>query len=76
MQFEYDAFISHANEDKQDVAEPLTKMLEDLGVRVWYDTIKLRHGDSLLQEIQNGLIILRFDILNLAQTSLIRKYFT
>ena len=34
---EWDVFISHAGEDKDQVARPLAKRLTALGVRVWYD---------------------------------------
>lgn len=51
----YDAFISHASEDKTTVARPLYEALTDRGYRVWLDQLKLRIGDSLMQSIDDGL---------------------
>ena len=45
----WDVFISHAGEDKDDVARPLFVALHDLGVSVWFDEAELRIGDSLRQ---------------------------
>ena len=33
----WDVFISHASEDKEDIARPLYYRLKDLGLKVWYD---------------------------------------
>lgn len=49
------AFISHANEDKKDVAKPLAEELERRGVPVWFDDFSLRVGDSLSESIDRGL---------------------
>src|SRR5258708_647859 len=58
----YDAFISHASEDKRQVVAPLAKALTKLGFRIWYDEFELRVGDSLRQSIDKGLINSRFGI--------------
>jgi TIR domain len=50
----WDAFISHASEDK-DFVLPLVKSLERSGLNVWYDDDRLIVGDSLLQSIDYGL---------------------
>ena len=51
----YDYFISHASEDKNTVAEPLTKALERSGAKVWLDKYELNIGDSLRESIDSGL---------------------
>lgn len=51
----WDAFISHASEDKQDFVRALADKLTDLGVTVWYDEFTLEVGDSLSGSIDNGL---------------------
>jgi hypothetical protein len=51
----WDAFISHAGEDKEDFAEPLANELEDLGLNVWYDDFELSVGDDIPSEIERGL---------------------
>jgi hypothetical protein len=57
---EYDLFISHASEDKDDFVRPLAETLEHLGVRVWYDEFTLKVGDSLRKSIDHGLAKSRF----------------
>ena len=44
---EYDVFISHASEDKEEVARPLAEALRKNGLSVWYDEFELKIGDSL-----------------------------
>jgi len=53
--FDYDAFISHATEDKADFVEPLAKELRKLGLKVWFDKFALKVGDSLHDSIEKGL---------------------
>ena len=51
----YDVFISHASEDKEDIVRPLANALIRKGLKVWYDEITLKIGDSLRQKIDKGL---------------------
>lgn len=51
---QWDAFISHASEDKPFVRE-LAERLQEAGVRVWYDEFELEVGDSLFASISKGL---------------------
>ncbi len=53
---EYDLFISHASEDKEEFVRPLAETLENMGVKVWYDEFTLKVGDSLRRSIDNGLV--------------------
>jgi len=62
----YDAFISHATEDKDDVARPLAKELVKLGFSVWFDEFSLKIGDSLRQTIDSGLRLSRFGVIILS----------
>jgi hypothetical protein len=48
-------FISHASEDKRDVARPLAVALRRRKIDVWYDEYSLRLGDSLRASIDRGL---------------------
>ena len=43
----WDAFISHASEDKDTVAIPLVAALQRAGLRVWLDQLELRVGACL-----------------------------
>jgi len=52
---QYDIFIYHANEDKDEFVRPLADELRKY-VRVWYDEFSLQTGDSIRQSIDRGLI--------------------
>jgi flagellar biosynthesis chaperone FliJ len=56
MPKEYDFFISHASEDKNEIVRELAEALKQNGFNVWYDEFELRIGDSLRKSIDNGLI--------------------
>ena len=57
---EYDLFISHASEDKDEFVRPLAETLENMGVKVWYDEFTLKVGDSLRKSIDHGLVKSKF----------------
>lgn len=63
----WDVFISHASEDKEDVALPLRNALVDLGISVWLDKTELTIGDSLRRKIDQGIRSSRFGIVVLSQ---------
>ncbi len=65
-QIGYDAFISHASEDKKVFVKPLADALNSMDYRVWYDEFELRVGDSLRQSIDQGLVNSRFGIVVLS----------
>ena len=56
----WDVFLSHASEEKAEVAIPLAQELQDRGVSVWLDQAELRIGDSLRQHIDQGIASSRF----------------
>lgn len=62
----YDAFISHASEDKAKVVKPLARALTIMGFNIWYDEFELEVGDSLRQSIDQGLASSRFGIVVLS----------
>ena len=66
MAMEYDVFISHASEDKLDVALPLFSHLTNLGLRVWIDEFELTLGDSLRRKIDQGLAKSKFGVVILS----------
>lgn len=53
---DYDIFISHSSEDKDDFVRPLAEALSSEGIKVWYDEFTLKVGDSLRRSIDQGLI--------------------
>lgn len=62
----WDVFISHASEDKADIATPLAIALRDKGVAVWYDEFSLKIGDSLRSSIDFGLANTRYGVVILS----------
>ncbi len=64
---EFDVFISHASEDKDEVVRPLAEALKQGGLAVWYDEFELRIGDSLRRKIDSGLARSRFGVVVLSQ---------
>src|SRR5258708_30857365 len=67
---QWDVFLSHASEDKQAVALPLTDALRRAGVRVWLDKFQIEIGDSLRQKIDEGLANSRFGVVILSEAFL------
>ncbi|MDG6025270.1 MAG: toll/interleukin-1 receptor domain-containing protein [Candidatus Brocadia sp.] len=61
-QHQWDVFLSHASEDKDDFARPLAAALKAKGLHVWFDEFTLRVGDSLRRSIDKGLAGARFGI--------------
>ena len=65
---QFDVFISHASEDKDDVVRELAKALQEAGLRVWYDEFELKIGDSLRRKIDKGLANSRFGVIVLSRS--------
>ena len=72
---QYDFFISHASEDKEDIVRALADALVNNGFRVWYDEFELKIGDSLRKSIDRGLINSRYGIV-IISPSFIKKNWT
>lgn len=72
--YEYDAFISHAVEDKIPIANELSVRLERAGIRVWYSGIELHAGDSLNKKILEGLHASRYGIVILSKNYLAKNW--
>lgn len=60
-------FISHASEDKDEVARPLRDALARLGVTVWLDEAQMRVGHSLRRSIDEGIRSSRFGVVILSE---------
>jgi hypothetical protein len=63
---QYDVFISHASDDKEDIVRPLADALVENGLSVWYDEFELRIGDSLRRKIDRGLANSRVGLVGLS----------
>jgi hypothetical protein len=59
---QYDVFVSHASEDKQQVVLPLVRALKSHGLAVWYDDDVLRPGESLRERIDHGIAASRMGV--------------
>jgi hypothetical protein len=71
---EWDAFISHASEDKATVARPLADKLAAGGISVWLDEAELRLGDSLREKIDAGLNKSQFGVVILSQNFFAKQW--
>jgi len=72
--FKFDAFISHAVEDKLAVANELCNRLEEAGLKLWYSGKELKVGDQLERSIENGLQQSRYGIVILSKTYLQKNW--
>ncbi len=50
----YDLFICHASKDKPIVGR-LVSLLEDKGIKVWYDDDRIKIGHSIIEVINEGI---------------------
>jgi hypothetical protein len=71
---QWDVFISHASEDKDDFARPLADALTQSGLSVWYDETSLKVGDNLRREIDHGLANSRFGIVILSHNFFAKQW--
>src|ERR1700753_2303469 len=66
IRYNWDVFVSHASEDKESVARPLSNHLAGYGLKVWLDESELHLGDSLRIKIDTGVAHSRFGIVVLS----------
>src|SRR4029077_11060429 len=71
---QWDLFISYASEDRNEVAEPLAKVLSNCGLKVWYDQTALKLGDSLRRKIDEGLARCRYGAVILSPSFFLKYY--
>jgi hypothetical protein len=69
-----DLFISHASEDKAEVARPLADALIERDLRVWYDEYTLTLGDTLSREIDRGLASCQFGVVILSPSFFAKEW--
>jgi hypothetical protein len=65
---EYDAFLSHAVEDKAAIANELNDALGKRDLKIWYSGQELGVGDSIINKINEGLRRSRFGIIIVSPT--------
>lgn len=71
---EWDVFVSHASEDKEDFARPLAQALKNRDLRVWFDEFTLRVGDSLRRAIDTGLARSRYGVVIISPAFLNKEW--
>lgn len=70
----WDVFISHAWEDKEEIARPLADALISKGLKVWFDEFTLKVGDSLRRSIDKGLAKSRYGIVIISPSFLSKEW--
>ena len=75
-EYEYDVFVSHANDNKQAFVDALSAGLNRLGIKVWYDSSVLDWGDDWKTKIEEGLAKSRFGIVVLSPQFIDREWTT
>ena len=71
---QYDFFISHASEDKEDFVKDLAEGLTEVGCKVWYDDFVLKIGDSLRENIDRGLANSKYGIVVISPSFLKKRW--
>lgn len=74
LDVEFDVFISHASEDKDDFVRPLAEELSGRDIRVWYDESTLKVGDSLRRKIDQGLARSRYGVVVLSGAFFVKNW--
>ena len=74
MEKHWDIFVSHATDDKETIARPLSLLLKNYGLNVWYDEFEIKIGDSIVEKITEGLLKSRFGIIILSHSFFKRKW--
>jgi TIR domain len=71
---QWDVFVCHASEDKDDFVRPLARGLETHGLKVWFDEFTLTVGDSLRRSIDRGLAGSRFGVVVISPDFLLKEW--
>jgi hypothetical protein len=71
---QWDVFLSHASEDRQEFVDPLAKALTESGLSVWYDKTALTVGDNLRRAIDTGLASCRFGVVILSHNFFAKQW--
>jgi small GTP-binding protein len=66
--FSYDVFLSHSSQDKPIVRE-LAERLRSDGLKVWFDELEIKPGDSIFTKIEEGLEQSRVLVLFMSENS-------
>jgi tetratricopeptide (TPR) repeat protein len=70
----YDAFISYARDERETIVRPLYEHLTEMGLRIWFDEIEVKVGDSIHGSINRGMRRSDYGIVVLSEGFLERRY--
>ena len=71
---QWDFFISHVSEDKEEVARPLADRLNSRGLMAWYVDYSLKLDSNLRESIDYGLARSRFGIVIISKHFLEKQW--
>lgn len=71
---EFDVFISHASEDKSDFVEPLSKILTEHNISIFYDKDSIDWGDSIPTKIDKGILNSKICLLVISPNFIKKKW--
>jgi hypothetical protein len=69
-----DVFLSHASDDKKDYVRPFARELDERSISYWLDEADIEWGDSIANEINNGLQRSRFAVIFLSERFMQRNW--
>ena len=73
-EYPYDAFISHAVEDKMAITNELYERLKAAGLKVWYSGRELTIGEDVQESILKGLAASRYGIIIFSPSYISKTY--
>lgn len=70
----WDVFISHASEDKDDIARPLAEALQARGVSVWFDELNVAWGQPIHRAIETGIANATYGLVIISPTFMVKQW--
>ena len=70
----WDVFISHASEDKDDIARPLAEALQARGVSVWFDELNIAWGQPIHRAIEAGIANGTYGLVIISPTFMVKQW--
>ena len=71
---QWDFFIAHVSEDKEEIARPLAERLNSRGLMAWYIDYSLKQGSNLRESTDYGLAHSRFGIVIISSHFLEKRW--
>ena len=70
----FDVFICHASEDKEDIAMPIYQELSKMKISAFIDHVEIHWGDSLIEKINSALVKSKYVIAILSADSVNKEW--